>query len=56
MIKHYSNRDKREIHRISRKVSDGEIMGNPFISTTMYKRIWEAYLERKGPDIAIVFE
>lgn len=55
MIKQYSTRDRREIYRISRMVSDEEIWGNPFISTSRYRDIWEEYLERKGADVAIVF-
>ncbi|KAI0687293.1 hypothetical protein C8Q76DRAFT_300820 [Earliella scabrosa] len=56
-IKYYSSRDRREILRISRLLSDEEVRNRrrtPW--TPRYAKMWKDWLDTKGPDVAIVFE
>lgn len=54
---HFSSRDRREIHRISRLASDEEVFsGGARRWTPRYATMWKRWLETKGPDIAVVFE
>ncbi|TFK45504.1 hypothetical protein OE88DRAFT_1213597 [Heliocybe sulcata] len=57
-IKNYSSRDRRMIYRISRMLSDEEVFGSCGRRTRWspeYQEMWRVWLERKGPDVAIVF-
>lgn len=54
MLKHYSNRDQREMHRISRLLTDEEVFEKK-TWTPRYRDMWEHWLDVKGPDAAIVF-
>lgn len=56
-IQYFSSRDRREIHRISRLVSDEEVFGDGARRwTPRYATMWKRWLETKGPDVAVVFE
>ncbi|KAL1938652.1 hypothetical protein VTO73DRAFT_11467 [Trametes versicolor] len=56
-LQYFSSRDRREIHRISRLVSDEEVFsGGARRWTPRYATMWKRWLETKGPDIAVVFE
>jgi len=57
-IRNYSSRDRQQIYRISRMLSDKEVFGLYGQRTQWsprYRNIWKAWLESKGPDVAIVF-
>ncbi|KAI0643585.1 hypothetical protein C8Q79DRAFT_143059 [Trametes meyenii] len=55
-IRYYSSRDRREIHRMSRLLSDEEAFWRKIPWTTRYAVMWKKWLNTKGPDVAIVFE
>jgi len=55
-IKALSNRDRREISRISRMLSDEEVLQGGVRRTQKYRKIWTQWLHTKGPDVAIIFE
>lgn len=52
----YSARDRREMRRIARMQTDGEVFARKGPWTPVYRDIWRRYLETKGPDIVISFE
>ncbi|KAF8644341.1 hypothetical protein AX16_008548 [Volvariella volvacea WC 439] len=56
LMKQYSNRDLREIKRISGLQSNRYVFGESYYWTPKFKRMWDDWLNRKGPDIVIVFE
>ncbi|TFY63628.1 hypothetical protein EVG20_g6238 [Dentipellis fragilis] len=53
-IKNLSSRDRKEIFRISRMLSDEAVFQDSFVWTPIYRDIWTRWLNTKGPDIAIV--
>ncbi|KAI0676649.1 hypothetical protein C8Q78DRAFT_998771 [Trametes maxima] len=55
-IRYYSSRDRREIYRISRLLSDDGVFRRKTPWTTRYAVMWKKWLDTKGPDVAIVFE
>lgn len=55
LIKSYSSRDRREIHRISRLLTDEDVFIGTVPWTSAYRDMWRHWLDTKGPDIAIVF-
>ncbi|RPD52857.1 hypothetical protein L227DRAFT_427762 [Lentinus tigrinus ALCF2SS1-6] len=55
-IKYYSSRDRKEILRISRIVSDDQVLCRKAPWTPRFAKMWKDWLTRKGPDVAIVFE
>ncbi|ESK83245.1 hypothetical protein Moror_15089 [Moniliophthora roreri MCA 2997] len=54
--KNFSNRDRREIHRISRMLPNEVVFNSKRGWTPKYKDMWKTWLERKGPDLCIIFE
>ncbi|OBZ66556.1 hypothetical protein A0H81_13416 [Grifola frondosa] len=56
LVKHYSSRDRQEMYRISRMLTDEEVFGRTASWTPRYREMWRQWLREKGPDIAIVFE
>ncbi|KAH7903244.1 hypothetical protein BJ138DRAFT_1168400 [Hygrophoropsis aurantiaca] len=56
LMKYHSPRDLREIHRIAHLLPDAEVFNPLYKRTNRYKRMWKDWLERKGPDLTIVFE
>ncbi|ETW84666.1 hypothetical protein HETIRDRAFT_425924 [Heterobasidion irregulare TC 32-1] len=56
LLKRYSSRDRREMHRIARLLPDAAVFGASFRWTPVYRDMWTRWLDAKGPDIAIVFE
>ncbi|KAI0366249.1 hypothetical protein BV20DRAFT_1038499 [Pilatotrama ljubarskyi] len=55
-IRYYSNRDRREIYRISRFLTDEEVFCRKWRWTMRYAVMWRRWLGTKGPDVAVVFE
>ncbi|KAH9853338.1 hypothetical protein C2E23DRAFT_728789, partial [Lenzites betulinus] len=55
-IRYYSNRDRRQIYRISRLLTDEEVFHRGVPWTPRYATMWKQWLNTKGPDIAIVFK
>ncbi|KAL4075547.1 hypothetical protein J3A83DRAFT_4089752 [Scleroderma citrinum] len=57
-IKRHSPQDLREILRISRLLSNEQVvrLAKRGKYSTKYREIWESYLNRKGMDLVIVFE
>lgn len=55
-IKYYSSRDRREILRISRLQSDDQVFRRKTPWTPRFAKVWTEWLNRKGPDVAVVFE
>lgn len=51
----YSNRDLREMSRISRMLSDSKAFDTNRKWTAKYRNIWRNWLETRGPDIVILF-
>jgi len=56
LMKYYSNRDLKEMYRISRLLPDEEVSRGSAKSTGRYKEMWTKWLNTKGPDNVIVFE
>ncbi|KAI9512771.1 hypothetical protein F5148DRAFT_1161479 [Russula earlei] len=56
LIKYLSMRDRREIARIARLVSDEAAAQKGFSPSPMYQVLWTRWLQHKGPDLVIVFE
>lgn len=65
LIKRFSNRDLHEISRMSRSVTDHDkeylfsaerVEGEVHRQARKHKRRWQRWLERKGPDLVIIFE
>jgi len=58
LIKTYSSRDRSQIFRISRLLSDYDVMVPAFTPSPRYKysALWKQWIETKGPDVAIVFQ
>ncbi|TFK84388.1 hypothetical protein K466DRAFT_647246 [Polyporus arcularius HHB13444] len=54
-IRYYSSRDRREILRISRLLCDEQVFRKRRTWTPHFARTWRDWLNRKGPDVAIVF-
>ncbi|KAI0352799.1 hypothetical protein OH77DRAFT_1497802 [Trametes cingulata] len=55
-IRYYSTRDRREIYRISRLLTDEAVFCRKWRWTMRYAAMWKQWLDSKGPDVAIVFE
>ncbi|OCH87095.1 hypothetical protein OBBRIDRAFT_736787 [Obba rivulosa] len=55
LVRWHSNRDRREMYRISRMLTDEEVFGQSVPWDPRYRYIWRKWLETKGGDIAIVF-
>ncbi|KAI0637596.1 hypothetical protein C8Q77DRAFT_1086790 [Trametes polyzona] len=55
-VRHYSSRDRREIYRISRQLSDEEVFCKGARWTMRFALMWKRWLDAKGPDVAIVFQ
>ncbi|KAI8984900.1 hypothetical protein BD414DRAFT_418021 [Trametes punicea] len=55
-IRYYSSRDRREIYRISRLLTDDDVFSGKGQWTMRYAAMWKRWLNTKGPDLAIVFE
>ncbi|KAK0455693.1 uncharacterized protein EV420DRAFT_1644473 [Desarmillaria tabescens] len=53
--KYFSSLDRREMHRISRLLSDEEVFGTYKRWSSEYRTMWKLWIERKGTDLAIVF-
>jgi len=56
LIQNYSNRDKREMRRITRLLTDEEVFAGTVPWTPRYRNMWRVWLETKGPDVAIIFK
>jgi hypothetical protein len=56
MIRYLSTRDRREIARISRLVTDEAAAQKGFSPSRAYRDLWASWLRHKGPDLTIVFE
>lgn len=57
-IKNYSSRDRQQIFKISRMLSDEEVFGmygKRVEWCPRYQTMWKEWLQNKGPDVAIVF-
>ncbi|KAH9978162.1 hypothetical protein BGW80DRAFT_1286130 [Lactifluus volemus] len=55
-IRYLSTRDRREIARIARLVTDEAAAQKGFSPSPAYRDLWTSWLECKGPDLTIVFE
>ncbi|KAH9963287.1 hypothetical protein BC827DRAFT_1129032 [Russula dissimulans] len=55
-IRYLSTRDRREITRIARLVSDEAVAQKGFSPPPLYRDLWTRWLQHKGPDLTIVFE
>ncbi|KAK0205858.1 hypothetical protein DFS33DRAFT_1224636, partial [Desarmillaria ectypa] len=53
--KYFSSLDRREMHRISRLLSDEAVFGANKHWASEYRVMWKLWIESKGTDIAIVF-
>ena len=53
---HFSTRDRREMRRVARMLTDEEVFARKVPWTPAYRDIWRRYLETKGPDIVVSFE
>ncbi|KZT63989.1 hypothetical protein DAEQUDRAFT_679385 [Daedalea quercina L-15889] len=56
LMRNYSSRDRREMRRIARMLTDEEVFARKNPWTPVYRDIWRRWLETKGPDIVISFE
>jgi len=56
MVKYISTRDRKEIARIARLVSDETAAEKGFSPSPIYWNLWESWLQQKEPDLTIVFE
>ncbi|KAH9916799.1 uncharacterized protein B0H18DRAFT_1087258 [Fomitopsis serialis] len=56
LMKNYSGRDRKEMRRIARMLTDEEVFLHKIPWTPVYRDIWRRWLETKGPDIMISFE
>lgn len=56
VIRYISTRDRREIARIARLVSDEAAAQKGFSPSPVYRNLWDNWLQHKGPDLTIVFE
>ena len=55
-IRYLSTRDRQEIVRIARLVSDKAAAQKGFSPSPIYQELWTSWLQCKGPDLTIVFE
>ncbi|KAK0231560.1 hypothetical protein IW262DRAFT_1235588, partial [Armillaria fumosa] len=51
----FSSLDRREMHRISRMLSDEVVFGTRRRWSSEYRTMWKLWKEKKGADVAIVF-
>lgn len=56
MIRYLSTRDRQEIARIARLVTDEAAAQKGFSPSPVYQDLWASWLQCKGPDLTIVFE
>lgn len=56
LMKNFSSRDRREMRRIAKMLTDEEVFVRKAAWTSEYRDIWRRYLDTKGPDIVISFE
>ncbi|KAH9843522.1 uncharacterized protein C8Q71DRAFT_2398 [Rhodofomes roseus] len=56
LMKNYSSRDRREMRRITRMLTDEEVFLHKIPWTPAYRKIWRRWLQTKGPDMVIAFE
>lgn len=56
LMKNYSGRDRKEMRRITRMLTDEEVFLHKIPWTPVYRNIWRRWLETKEPDIVISFE
>ncbi|KAI0250597.1 hypothetical protein BJV78DRAFT_1127776 [Lactifluus subvellereus] len=56
IIRYLSTRDRREIARIARLVTDEAAAQKGFSPSPAYRDLWVSWLRHKGPDLTIVFE
>ncbi|KAL0563588.1 hypothetical protein V5O48_018479 [Marasmius crinis-equi] len=54
--RYYSSRDRREMRRIARLLPNEVVFDARWKWIPMYRDMWMRWLERKGPDICVVFE
>ncbi|KAK0492779.1 hypothetical protein EDD18DRAFT_1182663 [Armillaria luteobubalina] len=52
---HFSSLDRREMHRMSRMLSDEVVFGTHRRWSSDYKAMWMLWMEKKSADVAIVF-
>jgi hypothetical protein len=55
-IRYLSTRDRQEIARIARLVTDEAAAQKGFSPSPIYQDLWTSWLQCKGPDLTIVFE
>jgi len=55
-IRYLSTRDRQEIARIARLVTDEAAAQKGFSPSPVYQNLWTSWLQCKGPDLTIVFE
>jgi len=55
LIKNYGSRDRQQMHRMSRLLTDEEVFTGTVPWTPLYRNMWRNWLDTKGPDIVIVF-
>ncbi|KAH9989392.1 hypothetical protein BJV74DRAFT_885208 [Russula compacta] len=55
-IRYLSTRDRREIARIARLVSDEAAAQRGFSPSPVFRDLWTSWLQHKGPDLTVVFE
>ncbi|PBK72171.1 hypothetical protein ARMSODRAFT_953862 [Armillaria solidipes] len=51
----FSSLDRREMHRISRMLSDEVVFGTHRRWSSEYRTMWRLWMKKKGADMAIVF-
>ena len=56
MIRYLSTRDRQEIARIARLVTDEAVAQKGFSPSPIYQDLWASWLQCKGLDFTIVFE
>ncbi|KAH9049573.1 hypothetical protein EDB87DRAFT_1648233 [Lactarius vividus] len=56
IIRYLSTRDRQEIARIARLVTDEAAAQKGFSPSPVYQDLWASWLRCKGPDLTIVFE
>jgi len=56
LVKYHSSRDRREMHRIARMLTDEEVFGQTVPWNPRYRETWRRWLDTKGRDTTIVFD
>ena len=55
-IPYLSTRDRQEITRIARLITDEAVAQKGFSPSPVYQDLWTSWHQCKGPDLTIVFE